>query len=139
VVESMREGAAQAVKADLALRAIADQEEIEPTDEEIDAEIERMAGSYGMKPSELRRNLDRAEQMPAVRSDWKKSKALEWLLEKVEIVDPEGRPIDRALLEPAALEDEATQTTEAKKQDGTPETDQKDIEQEPDEQESQEQ
>ena len=106
VVDSMREGAAQGVKADLALRAIADQEELEPTDEDIEAEIERLASAYGMKPTELRRNLDRAEQMPAVRSDWKKSKALEWLLERVEIVDPEGRPIDRALLEPAALEDE---------------------------------
>jgi trigger factor len=106
VVDSMREGAAQGVKADLALRAIADQEEIEPTDGDIEAEIERLASAYGMKPAELRRNLDRAEQMPAVRSDWKKSKALEWLLERVEIVDPEGRPIDRALLEPAALEDE---------------------------------
>jgi trigger factor len=106
VVESMREGAAQAVQADLALRAIADQEEIEPTEEDIGSELERLAGAYGMKPSELRRNLDRTEQMPAVRSDWKKSKALEWLLERVEIVDPEGRPIDRALLEPAALEDE---------------------------------
>lgn len=106
VVDSMREGAAQGVKADLALRAIADQEELEPTDEDIEAEIERLASAYGMKPTELRRNLDRAEQMPAVRSDWKKSKALEWILERVEIVDPEGRPIDRALLEPAALEDE---------------------------------
>ena len=106
VVESMREGAAQAVKADLALRAIADQEELEPTDEDINSEIDRMANAYGMKPAELRRNLDRAEQMPAVRSDWKKSKALEWLLERVEIVDPEGNPVDRALLEPAALEDE---------------------------------
>ena len=38
--------------------------------------------------------------MPAVRSDWKKSKALEWLVDHVEVVDPDGQPIDRALLEP---------------------------------------
>jgi hypothetical protein len=37
--------------------------------------------------------------MPAVRSDWKKSKALEWLVEHVEVVDPEGQPIDRTLLD----------------------------------------
>ena len=109
VVESMREGAAQAVKADLALRAIADQEALEPTDEDIDAEIDRLATAYRIKPAEVRRNLARTEQMPAVRSDWKKSKALDWLLERVEIVDPEGQPIDRALLEPAALEDEDPQ------------------------------
>ena len=38
--------------------------------------------------------------MPAVRSDWKKSKALDWLVEHVEVVDADGQPIDRALLEP---------------------------------------
>lgn len=105
VVESMREGAVAAVKADLALRAVAEAEQIEPTDEDLDAEITRLAESYRVKPAELRRNLDRADQMPAVRSDWKKTKALEWLLEKVEIVDPEGQPVDRGLLEPELPED----------------------------------
>ncbi len=109
VVESMREGAAAAVKADLALRAVAEAEKIEPSEEDIEAELERLAEAYRVKPSELRRNLDRADQMPAVRSDWKKTRALEWLLERVEIVDPEGRPIDRALLEPASEEDQTPQ------------------------------
>ena len=66
----------------------------------MDAEIERLAESFKVKPAELRRNLERADQMPAVRSDWKKSKALEWLVDHVEVVDPDGQPIDRALLEP---------------------------------------
>ena len=105
VVESMREGAAAAVKADLALRAVAEAEQIEPTDEDLDTEIARLAESYRVKPAELRRNLDRADQMPAVRSDWKKTRALEWLLERVEIVDQEGHPIDRALLEPESPEE----------------------------------
>jgi len=105
VVESMREGAAAAVKADLALRAVAEAEQIEPTDEDLDAEIARLAESYRVKPAELRRNLDRADQMPAVRSDWKKTRALEWLLERVEIVDQEGHPIDRALLQPESPEE----------------------------------
>ena len=100
VIESMREGSASAVKADLALRAVADAEGLEPTEEDLEAEVARLAAAYRVKPTELRRNLDRADQMPAVRSDWKKSKALEWLLERVEIVDPEGQAIDRALLEP---------------------------------------
>ncbi|HEX6395756.1 MAG TPA: trigger factor [Acidimicrobiales bacterium] len=142
VVESMREGAAGAVKADLALRAIADQEQIEPTDQDLQAEIDRLAEVYGVKPAELRRNLDRAEQMPAVRSDWKKSEALEWLLEQVEIVDPEGHPIDRALLEPADPEDDATdtKTTQAKtEQDDTTDTDRKSEDQKTDQQDTDEQ
>lgn len=122
VVESMREGAAGAVKADLALRAVAENEQMEPTEDDIEAEIARLAEAYGVKPAELRRNLDRADQMPAVRSDWKKSKALEWLLERVEIVDPEGRPVDRALLEPTPPEDPTASADEAQSENPEPET-----------------
>jgi trigger factor len=100
LVNSLREGAVAAVKADLALRAVADAEQLEPIDADIEAEIDRLAQSYKVKPAELRRNLERADQMPAVRSDWKKSKALEWLVEHIEVVGPDGQPIDRALLNP---------------------------------------
>ena len=51
-----------------------------------------------MKPAELRRNLERADQMPAVRSDCRRARRLEWLVEHVEVVDADGQPIDRALL-----------------------------------------
>jgi trigger factor len=113
LVGSFREGSISSVKADLALRAVAEAEKIDPSDEEIEEELERLAASYEMKPAELRRSLDRADQMPAVRSDWKKSKALEWLLEHVEIVDADGQPIDRALLEP----DPSTQSADDPKAD----------------------
>jgi trigger factor len=99
LVAGLREGADTAVKADLALRAVAETEQLAPTDADIDTEIERLAQSYQIKPAEVRRNLERADQMPAVRSDWKKSKALEWLVEHAEVVDSSGQPIDRALLE----------------------------------------
>ena len=112
LVEALREQAVPAVKADLALRAVAEAEGIEPTEEDIDAEIERLAQAYNMKSRQVRLNLERADQMLAVRSDWRKTRALEWLVEHVEIVDPEGQPIDRALLEldqqDSASEDEAT-------------------------------
>jgi trigger factor len=107
VVAELRSGAEPAVKADLALRAIAEAEALDPTDAEIDAEVERLAGAYEMTPEALRENLERADQMPAVRSDLKKSKALEWLVEHVELVDPEGRPVDRSLLTPEAITGEA--------------------------------
>ncbi len=44
----------------------------------------------------MRTQLERNDQMSAVRSDLDKRKALDWLLEHVEIVDPDGNPIDRA-------------------------------------------
>jgi len=102
------------VKADLALRAVAKAEGMEPTEDDLDAEIERLAASYDVKPAEARASLERADQMPAVRSDWKKSRALDWLLEHVEIVDEEGQPVDRSLLEPDPQPaDDAEGTAEA--------------------------
>jgi trigger factor len=100
MVEGLRGGAVAAVRADLALRAVADAEHLQPSDEDIDEEIERLAASYQAKPAQLRRNLERAEQMPAVRSEWKKSKALDWLVEHADVVDTDGQPVDRTLLEP---------------------------------------
>ena len=99
-VDSLRQQAVPSVKADLALRAVAREEGIDPTEEDIDAEVARLAAAYKIRPAEARRNLERADQMLAVRSDWKKSRALDWLLEHVEIVDEEGNPVDRSLLEP---------------------------------------
>jgi trigger factor len=107
VVAELRTGAEPAVKADLALRAVAEAEDLDATDDDVDAEIERLATAYEMKPAELRRNLDRADQLPAVRSDVRKTKALDWLTEHVELVDPEGHPVDRSLLTPEALTEAA--------------------------------
>ena len=112
LVAALRDQSVPAVKADLALRAVAEAEGIEPTEEDIDAEIDRLARAYNMKPAQARRNLERADQMLAVRSDWKKTRALDWLLEHVEIVDEEGNPVDRALLEPDQLTPEGSSTEE---------------------------
>jgi trigger factor len=94
----LHEAAIAAVKADLALRAVADAEGLEATDEEVDAEIERIAQAAGQKPAAVRKQLDRNDQLPAVRSDIRKGKALTWLTEHVEIADEEGKIIDRAEL-----------------------------------------
>ncbi|HLI52787.1 MAG TPA: trigger factor [Acidimicrobiales bacterium] len=111
LVEAIRRQALPAVKADLALRAVAEAEGIEPEEGDLEAEIERLAAGYKAKPEQLRQELERADQMPAVRSDWKKTRALEWLLDHVEIVDPEGRPVDRALLEPPAVAESQDEET----------------------------
>jgi trigger factor len=107
LVEELQELAVQGVKADLALRAVADAEGIEATDEDVDEEIERLAQRLDQKAPKLRKDLERADQIPAVRSDIKKRKALDWLVEHVELVDEQGEPIERAALElPADDNDE---------------------------------
>ena len=59
---------------------------------------ERIAQAAGQKPAAVRKQLDRNDQLPAVRSDIRKGKALTWLTEHVEIADEEGKIIDRAEL-----------------------------------------
>jgi len=99
-IAALREEAIHAVKADLALRALADAEGLEATDDDVDAEIERLAERMQRKPAEVRRELERQDAIATVRSDVRKSKALEWLVEHVEVVDEEGHTVDRALLSP---------------------------------------
>jgi trigger factor len=98
LIAELREGATQAVKADLALRSVADAEQLEVTDAEVETEIVGLAERFGRKPAQLRRDLERNDQMSAVRSDVRKNKALDWVVDHVEIVDEEGQPIDRDLL-----------------------------------------
>ena len=62
-----------------------------------------MAAQYKMKPAKVRKQLDRGDQMQAVRSDVRKSKALEWLVEHVDLVDEAGNTIDRSDLDIAEL------------------------------------
>jgi trigger factor len=98
LIADLQAASVHAVKADLALRAVADDEGLEAGDEEVDAEIARLAERIGDNPAALRRRLEHADQMPAVRSDVRKAKALGWLMEHVEMVDEEGSPIDPAEL-----------------------------------------
>ena len=61
-----------------------------------------VAERVGEKPKKVRQQLEQNDQLPAVRSDIKKRKALEWLLDHVEIVDEDGNPVDRSTYEPPA-------------------------------------
>jgi trigger factor len=118
----LRSRAAGAVTADLGLRAVAEAEVIVADDDEVDAEVHRIAHQVGEKPGALRRRFERADGLAAVRSDVQKAKALAWLIEHAEIVDEEGRPVDRADLEPPAEPD--TETTDgATGEAGTDEND----------------
>jgi trigger factor len=102
----LRVQAVDAVKADLALRAVIEAEGIEAADDEVDAEIERLAQQLEQKTEKLRRDLERGGQIEAVRSDVTRGKALEWLAEHAEAVDQDGNVIDRSLLEPPAPQSE---------------------------------
>jgi trigger factor len=111
-VEGLREGSTTSVKADLALRAVAETEGLEATEEDVDDEIAKLASQMNTDALSVREQLENSDQMPAVRSDIRKAKALGWLVEHVEIVDDEGSPIDRAALEPAPIDDGGASNTD---------------------------
>ncbi len=112
LIGDLRTTATGAVKADLALRALADAEQLDVSDADIDAEIHGLSERMEMSPDLLREQLERADQMSAVRSDIRKAKALTWLMEHVDIVDENGRPIAREDLQPEPMSTEAPPDTD---------------------------
>jgi trigger factor len=111
LVGELRETAATAAKVDLALRAVAEAEGLEADDDDLEAEYEALAERVEQTPAKVREQLERADQVSALRSDIKKRKALDWLLESVTIVDEEGNTIAKDDLEITAPDDEAPQPT----------------------------
>jgi trigger factor len=98
LLEEIRVDAARAVRLDLALRALADAEDIQVNEDELGQAVEEMAHQAGTTAGDLRRRLDRAGRLPAVRSDRRKAKALTWILDHVDLVDEDGKPVDRDVL-----------------------------------------
>ena len=100
--QELKDTATSGVKVDLALRAVADAEGIDCTDEDLTEELEGVAERVGEPVEVVRERFERVGQVSAIRSDIKKRKALEWLLDRAEVLDPEGAAIDRSELEPPA-------------------------------------
>jgi trigger factor len=120
LTEELRSMAVQAVKADLALRAVADAEGIECDDDDLDRELEALAERVNEKVAKVRKELQRDDQIAAVRSDVRKRKALDWLVEHVELVDEQGGPIDRSSLELPTQSDEVPRHDDAGEIAGAP-------------------
>ena len=112
-VDEMREGAARAVLADLALRAVVVQEAIEASDAEVDAEVVRLAERANEKPDRLRRDLERRGVLEAVRSEIARGKALEFLVEHANTVDEDGAAIDLSMPEQPTSDNQTPENEES--------------------------
>jgi trigger factor len=97
-IESMRVQSVQAVKVDLALRAVAAAEAIDADEGDIGAEYQRLAMQLNEKPNQVRKAYERNDLVPDLVAQIRKSKALDWLLHHIEVVDPEGHQLDRDLV-----------------------------------------
>jgi trigger factor len=104
-----RDHAIRAIKADLVLEAIARQEDIQVSADEIAREISTLAGALGREPKEIAKSLDRSGQVVALAGDIIRSKALDVLVEHADIRSDAGR---RDPQEPAEGEPTTDGTTE---------------------------
>jgi trigger factor len=111
-LDSMKEGSAKAVLADLALRAVVAQEQIEATDEEVDAEVERLAQQMDQKPERVRRDLEKRGLLEGVRSEIARGKALQFLVDHATVVDESGATIDLTLPDASAAADAPDDTND---------------------------
>ncbi len=114
VVAEYREPSLQAIKVDLALRAVAEAEGLDVTDGDLSEHFEQLARQYGQTAEDIRENFERAGQMLAVRSEISKGKALDWVLEHVALVDEDGTAVERDALKfpTAESSEDADQTAE---------------------------
>ena len=102
----LRLSADRSVKLDLALRAVAAAEGLEADAEAVDAELRRavlVAGNgaeadAAAEAARLRDSLAASGRLSDMRSEISKRAALAWIVERVELVDPEGAVIDPELL-----------------------------------------
>jgi trigger factor len=121
LMAELREQGTNNAKADLALRSVAKSEGMTVSDDDLTAEIGRLADRFKMKPNQVRRNITNNGQMNVLRADVLKSKALNWLMEHVSLVDEGGHAIDRKDLELSADEqaaaDEIVDRSEMNEQD----------------------
>jgi trigger factor len=93
----LEEQSTEAVKADLALRAVIAAESIEADDDEVEAQIADLAARSGRKPDRVRKDLARNGAIEAIRSDIARTKALQFLVDHAEVVDEAGAPVDLSL------------------------------------------
>ncbi len=90
------------VKGSMAIRALAAKLEVEVSDEELREEIKKSveAENRGIIPNidELWEKLDQEGSLKGLRSDMREVKALQWLLENIEVKDEQGNQVDKSVL-----------------------------------------
>jgi trigger factor len=112
LLDAVRVDARAAVKSDLALRALVEAQELTVSGDELDAELATTAERMGTTATALRQQLDTAGRTEAVRSELRKGKAMEWLLDHVELFDEEGNPMTREDLEVDTSKDDEVERSE---------------------------
>lgn len=90
MMEQMRPEALKRIQSTLVLEEIAKKENIEVSEEDVDAELEKMAGMYGMQADQLKEYMGESEK-ESMKMDIGIQKAIELIMEHAQIkeADPE--------------------------------------------------
>jgi len=97
LMEQVRDEAITRIKSSLVLEAIAKAEGLEATDEDVDAEIEKMAAMYGMEADKLKEYIGDTEKS-SIKKDIQISKAVAFIMDNAK---------ERAKAKSKAKDDEA--------------------------------
>lgn len=97
------------VRTDLALRAIVLAESIEADDDEVEAELNRLAHNHQVDLDDVREQFERNGAIRELRSDLRIRKALDWVSERASLVDESGNQVERADLEPPLAQADGTE------------------------------
>ena len=97
--EQLREQAEVSARVDLVLRAVADQESIEISDDDLDDELRQLAAQFDQPLETIKEQLETAGRLKPIRKDMRLRAALTWVTERAEILDEDGNEVDRELLE----------------------------------------
>ena len=89
-----REAAARAIRSQLLLDAIAEKHSTDVSQEELTQHILFQAQRYGMDPNQFVQQIQQANQLGALFSDVRRSKALADVIEKVTVKDADGNVVD---------------------------------------------
>ncbi len=80
--ESMKAEAEGTVRSSLTLEAIAEAEELVPTEEDINAELEQLAGQFGMEVDQIKEVIGGTEM---IENNLKIQKTMDWLVEQAKV------------------------------------------------------
>ena len=87
--ENGRDQAERGVKRFLLLDAVADQENIEVTDEDLDKHLEEMSQRHNIEGPRLRQIMGRTEQLDQIKSDIKTQKTFDFLIDNANVEEVE--------------------------------------------------
>ncbi|HYP28358.1 MAG TPA: trigger factor [Blastocatellia bacterium] len=95
VREAQRERAEREVRGSFVLDKIAEVENVEVTEDEVDQEVERIAQSFGQEPAALRARLTKDEAMDSIKEQVRNRKALDIVIASADIKTEEVEGLTR--------------------------------------------